>query len=143
MLYKCLACRHEFEDRVESPKRRQCFECGRRRVIEAYRYRNAIDATNPGGSITISTALIVSTEKLGQIGIEIAISDTGCGILPEYMDKLFDPFFTTKEVGKGTGLGLSVSFGIIQRHGGTIHVKSRVEKGSTFIIWLPIEERNE
>jgi len=44
MRYKCLACSHEFEDRVDSPKRRQCSNCGRRRVIEGYKYRNAVEA---------------------------------------------------------------------------------------------------
>ena len=64
----------------------------------------------------------------------------GCGIPPENLDRLFEPFFTTKEVGKGTGLGLSVSLGIVQRHGGTIRVRSKVGQGSTFLIWLPLDE---
>ena len=66
------------------------------------------------------------------------ISDTGCGIPPEHLNKIFDPFFSTKEVGKGTGLGLSVSFGIVKEHGGTIRVQSEAGKGTTFFIWLPI-----
>jgi signal transduction histidine kinase len=53
------------------------------------------------------------------------------------MDKLFTPFFTTKELGKGVGLGLAVSYGIIERHGGKIEVKSEVGKGSTFTVRLP------
>ena len=68
----------------------------------------------------------------------MAVTDTGCGIPPENITKLFDPFFSTKEVGQGTGLGLSVSQGIVERHGGTIRVKSEVGKGSTFTIWLPL-----
>lgn len=104
---------------------------------------NAIDATEAGGHIIFATNLGISTGKYNQRGIEIAITDTGLGIPAENLDKLFDPFFTTKEVGRGTGLGLAVSYGIIERHGGTIRVKSKVGQGSTFIIWLPLEESLE
>ncbi|HUV07848.1 MAG TPA: cache domain-containing protein [Spirochaetia bacterium] len=104
---------------------------------------NAIDATDSGGHIIITTSLSISTDKINRRGIEIVITDTGHGILPENLDKLFDPFFTTKEVGKGTGLGLSVSLGIVERHGGTIRVKSRHAQGSTFIVWLPLDEKGE
>jgi two-component system NtrC family sensor kinase len=103
---------------------------------------NALDATEPGGSITITTGIGVSAIKPGQKGIEIVCTDTGCGIPQENLDKLFDPFFTTKEVGHGTGLGLSVSYGIVERHGGTIWVQSMVGHGSTFTVWLPIEEQS-
>ncbi len=100
---------------------------------------NAIDATKPGDSINIYTATGLSASNSGHKGIEITVADTGCGIPPEDLDKLFDPFFTTKEVGQGTGLGLSVSFGIVQRHGGTIRVQSEVGKGTRFFFWLPVE----
>jgi two-component system NtrC family sensor kinase len=103
---------------------------------------NALDATERGGNITVSTGIIVSASDTGKRGVEISISDTGCGIPPENLDKLFDPFFTTKEVGQGTGLGLPVSYGIVQRHGGTIRVQSEVGNGSTFTIWIPVEEGN-
>ena len=102
---------------------------------------NALDASEPGDSITVSTSNGLVTNEAGQQGIEISITDTGCGIPPEHLNKLFDPFFTTKEVGHGTGLGLSVSLGIVQRHGGTIRVSSEVGKGSTFTIWVPLEGR--
>jgi len=104
---------------------------------------NALDATDTGGSIKISTSakMRMAAGKAGQKGIEIAITDTGCGIPPEIMDKLFDPFFTTKDVGRGTGLGLSVSHGIVERHGGTVLVQSKPQSGSTFFVWLPGDEQ--
>jgi two-component system NtrC family sensor kinase len=104
---------------------------------------NALDATDPGGSITITTNVGISTSHPGQQGIEILCTDTGCGIPPENLNRLFDPFFTTKDVGHGTGLGLSVSYGIVERHGGTIWVQSKVGKGSTFKVWLPTEEQSK
>jgi len=104
---------------------------------------NALDATDPGGSVIVSTSLGPSTDDKEIKGVQIAIEDTGCGIPTEHLDKLFDPFFTTKEVGHGTGLGLAVSFGIVERHGGTIEVKSDVGKGSTFFIWVPVTEQCE
>lgn len=106
---------------------------------------NAIDATEKGGHIVISTALSLPKElkPYAYKGIEIKVSDTGCGIPPENINKLFDPFFTTKDVGKGTGLGLAVSFGIIEKHGGHVHVKSKVGEGSTFTIWLPLDNQSE
>jgi two-component system NtrC family sensor kinase len=70
--------------------------------------------------------------------LRIGISDTGAGISGEDLDKIFDPFFTTKEVGKGTGLGLTVSHGIIQAFGGEIKVKSKVDEGTTFELFLPV-----
>ena len=103
---------------------------------------NALDATEPGGNITIATGIGVSANKPEQKGVEIVCNDTGCGIPAENLDKLFDPFFTTKEIGQGTGLGLSVSYGIVDRHEGAIWVQSKVGRGSTFTIWLPVEEES-
>lgn len=71
--------------------------------------------------------------------IEIKTADTGCGIQPENLSRIFDPFFTTKGQ-KGTGLGLSVIWGIIDNHGGSIHVDSEVNKGTTFTILLPVDD---
>ncbi|MEW6665000.1 MAG: ATP-binding protein [Thermodesulfobacteriota bacterium] len=102
---------------------------------------NALDATEPGDGITVSTSNSPLVNETGQRGIEISVADTGCGIPPEHLNKLFDPFFTTKEVGHGTGLGLSVTLGIVQRHGGTIRVSSEAGRGSTFTIWVPLEGR--
>ena len=95
---------------------------------------NALQAMTKGGELTVATRLTEDNEF-----VEIEISDTGCGIPEEHLDKLFDPFFTTKEIGEGTGLGLSVSLGIVQRHNGSVDVRSKVGQGSTFIVRLPAE----
>jgi len=70
--------------------------------------------------------------------VVITIADTGRGIAPEHLDRIFDPFFTTKEVGVGTGLGLSTTYSIIQRHRGTIAVRSEPGRGTVFTITLPL-----
>jgi len=95
-------------------------------------FNNAAEAMEKGGVITISTRLVDNQ------WIEIRVSDTGCGILEDKLDKLFTPFFTTKPSGKGTGLGLSIVYGIIKMHRGQIHVESQVGQGTTFIITLPV-----
>lgn len=69
---------------------------------------------------------------------KVAISDTGPGISPENLEKIFDPFFTTKPIGKGTGLGLSLSYGIIEDHKGRISVDSKLGRGTSFYIHLPV-----
>lgn len=102
---------------------------------------NALDATPPGGQITVTTGFGMSPRTPGSKGVEIVCKDTGCGIDSDHLDKIFDPFFTTKDIGQGTGLGLSVTYGIVERHGGTIHVQSKVGRGSAFTVWLPIEEQ--
>lgn len=92
---------------------------------------NAVDAMPGGGKLNIETAL----DKSGG-NIEIKISDTGCGISPENMEKLFEPLFTTKE-DKGAGLGLYVTKQKIGQHNGTIKVESQLNQGTTFTISLP------
>ncbi len=69
--------------------------------------------------------------------VEIKITDTGCGISHENINKIFEPFFSTKGQ-KGTGLGLSVVYGIIDNHNGKISVQSEIGKGTTFSIKLPV-----
>jgi len=76
----------------------------------------------------------------GELGrVLFKISDNGCGIPETHLSKIFDPFFSTKE-NKGTGLGLSVSYGIIEKHGGSIDVRSEVGNGTTFTITLPLRQ---
>ncbi len=73
--------------------------------------------------------------------VVVEVEDTGSGIKPENLGRVFDPFFTTKPVGKGTGLGLSITYGIVQKHGGKIEVKSEAGKGTKFQVLLPIKEK--
>lgn len=92
---------------------------------------NAHHAMPDGGELTIRT------DALPDDTVVIEISDTGCGIGPDEINRIFDPFFTTKEEGKGTGLGLAVSRNIIDNHGGDIGVQSTIGGGTTFRVVLP------
>ena len=89
---------------------------------------------NSEGEILVSSSL--KTHNNSSL-VEIRISDNGCGIPPEYREKIFYPFFTTRQPGEGTGLGLSLSYGIIQEHGGELTFDTETGKGTTFIITLP------
>lgn len=91
---------------------------------------NAGQAIEDHGRITIRTG-----REGGNVWVEV--EDTGKGIKPEHLERIFDPFFTTKPVGSGTGLGLSLSYGIVQKHGGHIEVKSEPGKGTVFRVVLP------
>ncbi len=92
---------------------------------------NAVHAMPEGGILTIKTAV-------KQDRVSMTVQDTGQGIAEAIKDKIFLPFFTTKEVDQGTGLGLCVVYGIVNEHGGTVNVNSRVGMGSIFEIELPI-----
>jgi len=100
---------------------------------------NAADAMEGKGTLTITTRNVIENN---QDFAEVVFSDSGPGIPQENLEKLFEPFFTTKPVGKGTGLGLAVSHGIIKDHGGTITVKTKINKGSSFFIRLPAQREN-
>lgn len=67
----------------------------------------------------------------------LKVEDNGCGIPSHILPRIFDPFFTTKDVGKGTGLGLSICQSIVEQHGGTISVHSKVNQVTTFTIEFP------
>jgi signal transduction histidine kinase len=92
---------------------------------------NAIQAIDNNGTISIKTGANTKENEL-----KIEITDSGCGIAKEQIDKIFDPFFSTKS--KGTGLGLAVSYGIINSHEGNIKVDSRSGQGTRFTITLPL-----
>ena len=67
------------------------------------------------------------------------MSDDGPGMAPDTLARVFEPFFTTKPTGQGTGLGLSLSYDIIKSHGGELKVESEEDKGSEFIIKIPLD----
>jgi len=93
-----------------------------------------IETTN----VSINDAYAIShADFLPGEYVQLTVSDDGCGIEKEILDKVFEPFFTTKETGKGTGLGLSTVYGIIKHNRGFINVYSELAKGTTFKIYLP------
>ncbi|MCA1815476.1 MAG: response regulator [Acidobacteria bacterium] len=94
---------------------------------------NALDAMPAGGTLALSSSV-----ERGEI-VVIAVRDTGAGMPEEVRGRVFDPFFTTKGAG-GMGLGLAVSYGVVLRHGGNIEVASKVGRGTTFRITLPLCE---
>ena len=97
---------------------------------------NAVDAMPEGGILSLTSSFDADRDL-----VRILIRDTGCGISKEDLPYVFDPFFTTKTEGKGLGLGLSTTFRIVDRHNGTIRVKSEPGKGSRFEIELPANSR--
>lgn len=101
---------------------------------------NAIDAMSQQGALEVTTRAAFNAPGEAQYA-EILFADSGCGITPENLERVFEPFFTTKEVGKGTGLGLFICYGIIEKHGGTIDIESKLGKGTTLKIRLPISGR--
>ena len=93
---------------------------------------NAVQAMDGKGRLELST------RSLGD-AVLVTVSDSGCGIPEEHLQKIMDPFFTTKPVGQGTGLGLSIVRTIIEEHGGHLDVTSEPGVGTTFSVTLPIE----
>ncbi len=96
---------------------------------------NALQAMPSGGKLYLSTA---ERSRDGRRWAAISVQDTGIGIHPKDRVHIFEPFFSTRSETANTGLGLSVAYGIIADHGGMIDVESEVNRGSTFIIWLPL-----
>ncbi|MBN1764555.1 MAG: cache domain-containing protein [Sedimentisphaerales bacterium] len=96
---------------------------------------NAIDAMPDGGELAVHSRAF---EDKGMPWAEFKISDTGCGIPAENIERIFDPFYTTKQEGKGTGLGLAVSYGIVAKHGGRVSIESQIDQGTTVTVQLPV-----
>lgn len=107
-------------------------------------YVNAWQAMTDDNTLILSTANVILDEAYtrafnARSGAYVAVTvrDRGKGIAQDVMKRIFEPFFTTKKMGRGTGLGLASAFGIVKNHGGIIDVKSTVDRGSTFTIFLP------
>jgi PAS domain S-box-containing protein len=97
---------------------------------------NALDALRQSAKKEIH----IDVRREGE-SVQVAIADSGCGILSDKLTKVFDPFFTTKPVGQGTGLGLSTSRALVEAHGGEMTCESEPGGGTTVKVWLPIERR--
>jgi PAS domain S-box-containing protein len=106
---------------------------------------NARDAMPGGGKLIVETGMTELDSSYAEQNADItpgqyiliSVSDTGCGISPENLDRVFDPFFTTKEVGKGTGLGLSMVYGFVKQSQGHVKIYSEPGKGTSVKLYLP------
>lgn len=89
---------------------------------------NGIEATGSSGEVRVET-------RSHNGSVEISVSDTGCGVPDDEMERILQPFYSTKET--GTGLGLAISSRIVEAHKGKLHISSRVGQGSTFVVEIP------
>ncbi len=109
---------------------------------------NARDAMPDGGVVTLAThnVIVDAAPDPDQTGpppgqyVRIAVTDTGCGMSPDVVERIFEPFFTTKGFGKGSGLGLSMVYGFVTQSGGHIVVDSAPDAGTSMLIYLPQTE---
>ena len=117
-----------------------CF-AGEIRQVFANLVGNTIDATSSGGRLLVRARPSRNWKDPAQAGIRFVVADTGSGMEPEVRQRIFEPFFTTKEL-SGTGLGLWVSYEIIVKHRGLVHVRSRTARegkpsGTVFQLFFP------
>lgn len=108
---------------------------------------NAADAVEGGGQIFVETSMVVLDRAyMEPYGlnpghyVRIAITDNGIGMSEEVKKRIFEPFFSTKELGRGTGMGLATVYSIVKSHKGIINCYSELGQGTTFSIYLPVEE---
>jgi signal transduction histidine kinase len=107
---------------------------------------NAIQAMEAGGTLRMALAVedLAAGRALSHGELSpgryacLSVRDHGCGMDEATLSRIFEPFFTTKAIGRGTGLGLSIVYAIVADAGGGIDVRSAVEQGSTFAVYLPL-----
>ncbi|QLA14671.1 hybrid sensor histidine kinase/response regulator [Desulfolutivibrio sulfoxidireducens] len=108
--------------------------------------RNAVQAMPGGGTLTvdIGNLAVASTKKAPHPGLSpgdyavVRVTDTGCGIEPDSLERIFEPFYTTKKNAGGTGMGLAVVHAIAASRGGVVHVDSAPGAGASFTVYLPL-----
>jgi signal transduction histidine kinase len=137
------AVHNEIKDKVTIEKRYGTLpqvECFIDQLIQVFTnlFLNSAYAIKEKGVIAINTGTEIKDDVEF---VWIKVTDTGCGIEPENLNRIFEPFFTTKPIGSGTGLGLAVAYGIINNHNGSLNVKSALGKGTQFTIYLPVTQR--
>jgi PAS domain S-box-containing protein len=118
---------------------------GELRQILSNLLANSLDACVRGSTIRVEASSSLDPRDLSRPGVRITISDTGFGIPAQHLENIFEPFFTTKK-DTGTGLGLWVSRELVEKHGGTLRVRSRTSNpfcGTVFSIFLPTEGKLE
>ncbi|MDF3029651.1 MAG: putative sensor histidine kinase with a response regulator receiver domain [Moraxellaceae bacterium] len=145
ILEASLTQRHQLELHVEGPLWAAYVDRGQLESALLNLVINARDAMAGSGTLTLTLANTTLDEAYVRTHedvvpgdyVMVAVSDTGTGIAPEYLDRIFEPFFSTKSIGHGSGLGLSSVFGFVKQSGGHIAVASELGRGTTFRLYLP------
>ncbi|MDJ0974372.1 MAG: PAS domain-containing protein [Planctomycetota bacterium] len=109
---------------------------------------NARDAMSGGGILTISTSNAQTRDAGSYLGgmlaagdyVRLDVTDRGCGMQAEDLERVFEPFFTTKDRERGSGLGLSMVYGFVTQSGGQVHIESEVDTGTCVSLFLPRAE---
>jgi PAS domain S-box-containing protein len=148
LLRRSLGENHSLELRLHSDAGEIRADRGQLEQVLLNLVLNARDAMADRGGVVIATrragreevkeARHAEVEVPAEQYVQLAVTDTGCGMTSEVQARIFEPFYTTKPVGQGTGLGLSTVYGIVKQSDGFIWVESEAGKGTAFRIYLPL-----